>query len=298
MAEKQWVFPPPANESYLPSTSVKLDLDTLITHYLNISASHEPTQGFGHTVTYHADSMSALWSNDTAWSKGDYSSQKVAWHCMPCRTNPNYMTEMLNWEACRYKTNDTLPNLFTMNYELSRNKEDSSVVWNLNYLPLGLPMSTKGRSLLCTLGCPNTSPYKFTAAFRFINRERKQTTGENMFIFNASAPEGNPLYVPSSTPKERMVPDEMGLEGLLGIGLAILIAILIALAMLYCCIKRLVVRRKVRAGDRNNVSVQTSGDGNSNRRNGGRDDENPEDRLPRYEEPPTYVEAPRLQAVR
>lgn len=209
MAVSNWIFPPAASPTFFNNSY----LETNVLTYLNTSTSSWPSSGFGKTATYHADALTIKWPANRSPS-GDRNL-----HCIPCRQNLNSTDEALNWDACRYGTDENLPSLYTVSVPFHVTQNSDTSIWNLNHA-FSLPATTTRQSLMCLFGIPGSSPYDMTVPFRFVNQGRKEATGENMYIFNASAPEGNPMYMPppkTSDPESEYEEWKFANAGIIGV---------------------------------------------------------------------------------
>ncbi|KAH7079438.1 hypothetical protein FB567DRAFT_449947 [Paraphoma chrysanthemicola] len=274
----RWVFPPQAPAALLPSSSLNLDLNTTILTYLNISATNAPMSGFGSTPAYHADAMGC------EWPAGDRFSRNRTWHYMPCPLTINFTNEIMNQDACRYDYGEAFPALYSLTFPVGTSTDTSTTgYWNLNHVPR-LPDSLRNKALLCTFGIPDTNPYELSAAFRFINSDRKQATGQNMYIFNASQPEGKPMDVPPPPTEDEQHDGERRRHrfhysvGAIAGSVVLIVAMLLASvwAAVYC----MKHRKGSKEGAQRNGKVAMA-----------KDAEARAEALPTYEGPPAYNEA-------
>ncbi|KAF2826780.1 hypothetical protein CC86DRAFT_381867 [Ophiobolus disseminans] len=237
MAASPWAFPPPADPGRLPPGYVSryIGLDRNILNYLNASTTEYPLSGFGRTLTYHADLVTIKWP-----TPDNFQSPHRTWYCMQCSQSLNATDEAQNWNACRYAPNASFPILHSLTFDIDQDPVHNKVSshFSLNHVPR-LPDSTKNKSLMC-------SDDKVSRPFRFFNRPREDTTGQNSYIFNVTLPEGQELdYGPIPTDKEmkererkRRFRDMWGEKEIAGlcVGMVILAAILIWTTV--CWVKR------------------------------------------------------------
>ncbi|KAH9871915.1 hypothetical protein J1614_006173 [Plenodomus biglobosus] len=284
MAASQWVFPPPTTSPTFFNTSI---LNTNLAIYLNASTSAWPSTGFGRTPTFDYDAIRFEWPSSSNLPP------TRNWHCLPCRQLSSSTNESANWEACGYPAADALPELLSVSVPI-QSQGNNHYTWNLN-LDTSLPRETRTLALMCTFGVPSDNgPYYITRPFRFTNADRQRATGENFYIFNASAPEG---AVSQAQRDDRSYFDHWSWssDGVIGIIIATVVVLIGLLAGLLYLINRKKKQRKAVAAmlaPEPSVSAAENGAAgvSTKEKKEKRIEGETEEELPRYEGPPAYAE--------